>query len=238
MIWTGKGITFANTTTRSKGIHKTIKYIFAPTFDYDKIQDKPRNMGGLCFRAARQKGKQIDTELHRNTTKKCPETNALLLLLKNENYKIEATQVVVGDEKSRLATLVDMIVTKENKKFIVEIKYGCLYRYCGTAHGRIKHQQSYLSDCAFHQHQLQVLIGRWLYEQTFPNEKDVGVLLIYINTDTSVEIFKEDFFAVQMTPMAIQALKENGALTNKQIQKHARMSKTFFEPRTKRKRIH
>ncbi len=239
--WTGRGVVFPNTKTKSKGIHKTIQNVFAPSFHFERLLDKPKNVGGLSFKAAKKKGKQIDRELNNNhsSTKKCSEVKSLLAELQKREFEIVGTQVTVSDESTRLATLIDMIViqTKTNRKFIVEIKYSCLYRYCSTFQGSLKFQDSFLNDCLFHQHQLQALIGRWLYQQTFPKESDLGALLIYINTDSTIEIFDEDYFAVRMTSNTIQALRDNASLTNKQLKRKATCIKRDFFKKTKKNNL-
>src|SRR4029079_19518032 len=107
--WIGRGVTFANTHKRSKGIHKTIKCLFAPSFDFKKLVNRPKNPGGLTFKQAKRRGKLIDSQLEHNSKKKLKEVHLLLSKLKELNLTITASQFVVGDEESRLATKIDLI---------------------------------------------------------------------------------------------------------------------------------
>lgn len=215
--WSGRGVTFTKSGLRSKGIHKTIKNIFAPFYNYKNLKNKPTNIGGLNLRQAKKKGKLIDRQLSSsNKTSLCKETKALLAKLKELNLSIIETQYTVANEETRLATQIDMIVKHKETSviYLIETKYSCAYRNCFIEN--LQFQTTKVNDSLLHQHQLQILIGRWLY-----NALNVGVLLIYINTDLSIDIITEDQFEAKLTIDGINALKKNAQLTNVQLKRKA-----------------
>ena len=219
--WSGRGVTFEATKKRSKGIHKTIKCLFAPSYDYKKLTKIPKNKGGLSFQKAKRKGKLIDSQISGffagTNTKPCKEVLLLLFELSLKNLEIIGTQVTVADETSRLATPIDLVVIdKETLKItVVEIKYGCNYRHCFTIDGALKYQKTNLNDCLFHQHQLQILIGKWMYQKE--TKQEVNALLIYINGNDSIDFFTEDKFEAELNQEGINALFSSANLTNKQL---------------------
>ncbi len=210
--WTGRGVTFTKTGQRSKGVHKTIKCLFAPCYDFKKLTNKPQNTGGLKLKLAKRRGKLIDKQL--SSIKPCKPIQEVLIL-KNKfielGLEIIHSQYVVANEETRLATPIDLIVKhKETDQiYLVEIKYGCHYRSCFV--GDLKFQTKSINDCLLHQHQLQILIGRWLY-----NKSNIGVLLIYLDSD-QINIYTEDQFEAKLTSEGIKALYVNSSSTNKQL---------------------
>jgi hypothetical protein len=181
------------------GITKLIPQVFCPGFKFKHLLHKPQNPGGLKKRAAKRRGNRLDNELSNNIIKGCKETQLIRKTLDGMNLEIEETQVLAQQEN--IKTFLDLIVKHKEtgKKYVVELKRGCEYRRCSTKNGKLLFQNptSYsktsassptlpLSDALLYQHQLQVLIGRWLYK----HDHDYGVLLIYVN-ETKVELFEE-----------------------------------------------
>ncbi len=209
--WSGRGVTFLSTGKRSKGVHKTIKCLFAPNFNYKNLKHKPLNKGGLPLRAAKRRGKLIDKQLLHTSKRPVSEVKTLLTKFKELNLEIIHKQYTVANEQTRLATPIDLIVKHKttNKIYLVEIKYGCHYRNCFI--GDLKYQDKKTNDCLLHQHQLQILIGRWLYGQ-----ENIGVLLIYLD-GTDVLVYEEDQFEAKLLPEGIAALYHSSTATNKQL---------------------
>ncbi len=169
------------------GITKLIPKVFCPSFKFKNLVKKPQNTGGLKKRAAKKRGNRLDNELSNNIIlKTCKETRLIRECLKEMKLEIELTQVLAQEQNVK--TFLDLIVkhSESGKRYVVELKRGCEYRRCGTKNGTLLFQTSCLSDAPLYQHQLQVLIGRWLYK----HEHDYGVLLIYVN-ETKVEVFQE-----------------------------------------------
>jgi hypothetical protein len=185
------------------GITKLIPQVFCPGFKFKHLVHKPQNPGGLKKRAAKRRGNRLDNELSDNRRlsqfeddcvisnniiiKECKETKLIRKTLEEMNLEIEDTQVFAQEENVK--TFLDLIVKHKEtgKKYVVELKRGCEYRRCGTKNGKLLFQTTLtLSDALLYQHQLQVLIGRWLYK----HEHDYGVLLIYVN-ETKVEVLEE-----------------------------------------------
>ncbi len=231
--WTNRGVTFMNSQKRSKGICKTIKSLFAPDFNYKLLKNKPLNIGGLPFRVAKRKGKLIDKQLSKETLsskKKCNEVKALLNKFDELGLEILNSQFVVANEETRLATQIDLILFHKETKitYLTEIKYSCHYRHCFIGDLRFQNNHK-INDSLHHQHQLQILIGRWLHGS------NNHVLLIYINTDLTIDVFTEDQFEAKLTMEGIQALKQHSSLTNKQLNQKKRklsMSSTIANRRT------
>ena len=68
----------------------------------------------------------------------------------------------------------------------------------------------------FHQHQLQILINKWLYEKQH-QDATTTALLIYITNETQIDVFFENQFNVKLTKEGINALVMYSNLTNKQL---------------------
>jgi len=177
------------------GITKLIPKVFAPTWRFKDLKWKPKNIGGLKKRAAKKRGNRIDSELNGEVLfeKTCPETKLIYKVLHDMKLDIVATQMYV--KQGSLKTFLDMVVRHQEtgQQYIIEIKRGCEYRRCGTQDGILRFQNKTLNDCLLHQHQMQVLIGRWL----FGDENRTGVLLIYVN-ETRVEVLQEYEFEVEL----------------------------------------
>ncbi len=203
------------------GITKLIPRVFAPSWNFKKLKRKPRNIGGLKKRAAKARGNRIDQELKNdvNESDSCIETKLIRNMLDERCLDIDKCQVLVT--KKNLKTFLDMVVThrETRQKFILEIKRGCIYRSCATVDGKLRFQTKDLNDCLLRQHELQVLIGRWMYQ----HEHDHGVLLLYVN-ESSVEVIEETHFEAELTPMGKQALLQY-ALKKQKRKEYSRKNK-------------
>jgi hypothetical protein len=191
------------------GITKLIRKVFAPTWRYKALKNKPRNVGGLKKRAACRRGKRIDRELAGNVRGKAlPETQRIQNWLHANDYKILNTQVLA--KKHGLLTYLDLLVSDpQGRRIIIEVKRGCKYKACSN--GSLLYQREPgLPNCLFFQHQLQVLISRWLFDET------AHVALIYVD-DESLEVYYEDDFCAALTPAGKAALVSAGGQRHKNI---------------------
>lgn len=193
------------------GITEVIKKKFAPTYKYKKLISVPKNPGGLKKRAAQRRGKRLDLEIFNISKDKlqrkpCAETKNLLNKLKEMDLEIVESQKYVA--LNHLNTYIDLIVKdKSNKLYICEIKRGCHYRLCSTKDGKLKYQSKNLSDCPLYQHQMQTLIGRWLYQTSQKTSEPIGVLLFYID-ESNIEVFTEEQFMATLTQEGCQVLMD------------------------------
>ena len=192
------------------GITKLINSVFAPSWKYKLLKNIPKNVGGLKKRAAKNRGKKIDSELiafhisNKITNKMTLETKLILETFKKMNLIILDTQVMA--KNNNLKTFIDLIVqdTLTLKKYVVEIKRGCAYRECTTKNGILLHQnKSTISNCLLHQHQLQALIGRWLLKSQ--SESDYGLFLIYVD-EQDILVYDETMFVANLTEAGENAM--------------------------------
>ncbi len=159
------------------GITKLIHTVFAPQWRFKRLTHRPKNPHGLKRRAACKRGKQLDKECKINTQIKSKEGKLLQSAFANWGWTILHTQVLVRFEN--LHTFIDLIVRDSfNQEWIIEIKRGYVYKKCAV--GWLKHQSKAVPDAALYQHQMQVLIGKWLWEKNHEG-KTIRHALIYVN---------------------------------------------------------
>lgn len=209
----GRVCVFPDTKKRAKGITKFITKKFAPTYKYNKLQKRPKNVGGLSKRQARNRGKLVDRQLTRYIHSKkttayfCTPTNNLLAFFRDNHITLTHSQFTVGYSKWRLATLVDLVAkTSSGKTLLIEVKTGCHYRRCTTG-GYLKHITPQTSDSKVHQHQLQILMCKRLFIKNFPCLPPPDTLLIYTTEqDGVVEAIYEKDFHVSLDDDVIERL--------------------------------
>lgn len=194
------------------GVTKIIKKVFVPHFKFRNLLKKPQNVGGLKKRAACKLGKLVDEQLFQISKGKLqedqqiPETTALLQHLTNLDLSIFQSQVYVSCPKLHLCAYIDLILKNNTTQelIVAEIKTGCHYRLCCTKDGFIKYQEKDITDCMLHQHQLQALLGKTLFESQ--SKTPISSCLIYVNK-TEIIQFNEKDFAVTLTPEAFESIQ-------------------------------
>lgn len=182
------------------GVTKRIRKVFAPTWQFKRLTI-PKHVGGMKKSAAKRRGKRIDREMDAITKdtpikRTCRETKALLKFFESRNVTLCHSQYKVS--LKLLSTFLDLVVIDpDGKLYVVEIKRGCHYRHIDNGH--LNHHTN-VTNCLLHQHQLQAMIGRWLYE-TQEQVKNVGCILIYVEND-DIEVYDEDQFVVELNESA------------------------------------
>jgi hypothetical protein len=199
----------------SRGVTTVIKKVFAPSYVYRRLQrSKDIVKTGLPFRKARRRGKLVDEVLGKwvrggKTRCRILEARALIELFESRRWLPLASQLVVGWREGRIATMIDVVLHDEvtDQILIVEIKSGCEYRHVSTGSCMKCLQSSDVPDSPLHQHQLQTLLGKELFNRTYKEcTKSVRGVLIYVGKDGSLEIVEESQFRVLYTDHVAQAI--------------------------------
>ena len=192
----------------SRGVTTVIKKVFAPDYRYTKLK-RGHYVVGLPKRKAKRRGHAIDQTLHRwamgisTARTRLKEPKALIKAFEDRCWSPVCSQLVVAWPDARMATKIDLVLhdATRNKLLVVEIKSGCGYRR--NSHGTLRHTLPGVSNAPLHQHQLQVLFGKELLARTYPQweRRNIECVLAYVSTDGTVELFIEEEFAVQYTPV-------------------------------------
>ena len=197
-----------------RGITKVIRTLLAPKFKYSKLHKRVVVKHGLRRRAALMRGKKIDKELGDFFEKNIPctlmESKAVSSFLKGHDYRFLHAQYHVTSTCLRIQTKIDLLMTKEEKTFLVEVKSGSASRYCKTKPMTFLYGTSF-DDCLFHQHQLQCVFSKYMYMQNNPNVKvsTIEMLLIYTDAKGQIEAFSSsDFLFHNIPPGMIEMLQK------------------------------
>lgn len=98
------------------------------------------------------------------------------------NWTPIQTQVPVAHQRVPIATAVDVVAKDVNGKIIIiENKTGqtnYLFHHTGLY---MKSPLKKLTDCVHHQHILQLLGTKKMYERTYPNQEIKRAVIIYVN---------------------------------------------------------
>ena len=193
----------------SRGTTKVIKQIFCPHFHASRMRNRPKNIGGLNYKQARNRGKAVDRGLSRWVCGQTPvssltEVKELIkwFQLNHPSWKPVQTQYVVACPIERLATQVDILMycTILKRFIIVEVKTGCLARRCTTLPPNTIVGSADVSHTLLHQHQLQTLISKHLFEHTHPEHIGAKMLLIYVTEKGMIEAIDQSQFFAQSLP--------------------------------------
>jgi len=194
-----------------KGITTVIKKVFVPHFKFKKLRNVPKNVGGLRKRAACRRGKLLDKELSEFAKTGlsdlfCVETHLVIEKLTALNLKVIDTQVYVCDTELKICAYIDVLAIDQSsgQHIIIETKRGCHYRLCSTKNGVLKFHGEMVTDCMQHQHQLQALLGKMLYEKT--QSVSCVCCLMYVDNTNCVNI-PEEHFKVQVSQQALDAIR-------------------------------
>lgn len=189
----------------SRGVTTVIKKLFASSYTYQKLTMKHMCSRGLRQKQAKRRGQLIDTVVgkwvngHRI---KCrtQEPTALIHYFERNHWKPVSSQLVVAYPTARLATKIDVVLydTVHDTLLIVEVKSGYHYRKCSTLNGTLKFVRPIVSNCPLHQHQLQALLGKWLFLETYPQwtNRKVEAVVVYVSSDGECEVYMERYFTV------------------------------------------
>lgn len=189
------------------GVTKIIKRVFVPGFKFKELQRMPRNVGGLKKRAARKRGQKVDDELGQFAKGQiktfCQETQLIVQKLTEMNIELKSSQVYVSNDD--MCAFIDLVGfdTVNKRDVVLEIKRGFNYRECCTKNGLMKFQQSSdVTDCLRNQHEMQALLGHYLY-----NQPDATCGLVYVDEKSCEFIAKQDF-RTSITPEALEAIHQ------------------------------
>jgi hypothetical protein len=189
----------------SRGVTTIIRKYFAPTYAFKKLK-RVKYPRGLPKRSAIRRGHAIDrtlqcwTEGHYSKRFRLIEPKAIIQAFEDRTWKPLSSQLAVAWPNARLATRLDLVLhdTLQNEILIVEIKSGCGYR--NLANGKMKHILPSITNSALNQHQLQVLIGKRLFQKTYPNHTlTTRCVLVYVSIDGHIDIIEESDFTVKYT---------------------------------------
>ena len=212
-----KFVIFESSSMKSKGVTKAIKRIFFPSFVYKNLRGQTiQNVGGLSFKKAKNRGKLLDKQLTSlkgdkllNMPKRAlEETKIFIKFLKSRNLYIEFAQHKVGNSDWNIATDIDLILRsldlKNDFRVLVEIKSGCLHRRKEIPLKFSQNLSENVTVCAMHLHQLQILLGKKMFERNNMSGKIEKVelrdcLLIYIDLKDGLECIEEADFKVKYT---------------------------------------
>lgn len=155
-----------------KGITKPLKQRFYPRASRPaKVRAAPSVAGWI---KGRKGGSQVHEQL-RDLVKqgdpkgeRDPRVMTIMSEVRARNWKILDAEYCVGDRDLRLGTGVDLLcVTQAGTPVIVEIKCGFdSVSYTGPTKRRLKKPLSMLDDSPYSQHQIQLLLTRFLFEKT------------------------------------------------------------------------
>jgi hypothetical protein len=126
------------------------------------------------------------------------EARPIITLFECRGWTPLASQLVVAWREGRIATMIDLVLYDENQEeiIIVEIKSGCEYRNLSTG-SKLKYLKENVTDAPIHQHQLQVLLGKELFQRTYPDcKKKVRALLVYISKEGDLDVIEEEDFQI------------------------------------------
>ncbi len=193
------------------GITKIIKKTFVPHFKFKNLQNVPKNVGGLKKRAACTRGKLIDRELNQFVVNGqvqssfCTETNLILNKLNELKLKPILSQHHISNANLKMCTFIDLVAICETscQTMIIEIKRGCHYKLCSTQNGSLRFHDPIITDCMQHQHELQALLSKMLYEIKY--EEKCECCLIYVD-ELKCEYIPENKFAAQISKEALDAI--------------------------------
>ena len=130
------------------------------------------------------------------------EVDAIIDFCDANGYVPVSSQQHVQDSSLRLKTACDLVVQKDNRLTMIEVKTNCLSKKCEPKKIQyMKHMSPQVSDCIFHQHQLQAVLSRYLLARTYNiQETDIDMCLLYVETHTgNVDVYFEHAFAVPHT---------------------------------------
>jgi hypothetical protein len=223
-----KFVIFKKNNKKSKGVTKAIKKIFFPSFVYKNLRGKTvSNVGGLSYKKARNRGKLLDTQLSKlkgdKTLLSIPkraldETKLFIEFLKARDVYVESSQFKVANSEWNICTDIDIILRSndENNDFriIVEMKCGCLHRRKEIPLKKSQNLLNNVSVCALHLHQMQVLLGKKMFERNLSQKTEPIVMLkdcmlIYIDLQNGIECIEEKDFKVKFTEKVDLTLQKN-----------------------------
>lgn len=199
----------------SRGVTTVIKKIFASSYTYKKLRMKHVCAKGLKKNHAKRRGMLVDSIIEKwvsGQTIKCRIYEPRMLIRKFESMSWipVASQLVVAYETARLATKIDLILYDELENIlrIIEVKTGYHYRRCSTKNGTLMHIRPVVDNSPLHQHQLQALIGKWLFLKTYPQweNKSVESVVVYVSTEGQIEMITEQDFQVKFSTIVENVL--------------------------------
>ena len=216
-----RGVFFAATRQRSKGVTRVITKVFFPAYKVQNLRGPTyTNKGGLRLRQARVRGKLLDRQLAKVVgdrlllappPRACEETKQIIAFIRTHGYYIEHAQYAVGYAPWRLATDIDLIlrpVVGDSHRIVVEVKRGCLYRRQIVPNATSQCLETVVNVSPLHVHQLQALIGKRLLELCDTTAVHIaGVWLLYVDLLHGVERIEEKDFGVQWSKRSEQALQ-------------------------------
>jgi len=107
--------------------------------------------------------------------------NRIFQSLLTVNLKPVSTQTIVGCSILKVATAVDLVCKDlQGRVVIVEIKTGFMHYY-RRFRGYMNVLTPSVTDCPYHQHQLQLLLTYQLYRSTFPSHKMGNAFVIRVD---------------------------------------------------------
>lgn len=192
----------------SRGVTTVIKQLFAPSYKFNKLQMKHVCEKGLRKRHAKRRGVLVDDIIGKWVSGyhvKCRIQEPRMLIKHFELMKWlpVSSQLVVACQEARLATKVDIVLYDSPNDIlrIVEVKTGYHYRRCSTRDGILRHVRPTVNNSPLHQHQLQALIGKWLFLKTYPQwvNKHVESVVVYVSNDGCIELLLEQNFQVKFS---------------------------------------
>jgi hypothetical protein len=198
------GVYFPKSKLHSRGVTTVIRTHFAPTTGrYNHLITSQRRIKGM------QRGIRVDLELSRFVQtgyvppQSLPETQHVIQYMRTHKLTPVHAQLPVAYEPLRLATCLDLVCLGEDGSHtIVEIKCGYRYRECssGTLLTSVigKNPTVPVVDSPLHQHQLQTLLGQWLFDRSFPQlVRNSNPLLLYTSA-SGVTAYRGCDFALRL----------------------------------------
>jgi len=196
--WSGRSVCFADTKKRSRGLTKVLKRHLFPSCTYKSLKDRPKNVGGRNVRSACRAGKALDRVVSKwAESKRIPDARssttgrALIQWCVQHKFMPVCSQLLVGDSKLRLATHIDLVLWHKPSStlYLTEVKLGCVYRDCTTKTTKRCDFVVTKSGTALQtfrgMHEMQILIGRHLFHETYARSQQAECLLLYVIEDTT-----------------------------------------------------
>jgi hypothetical protein len=186
----------------SRGVTTTIRKVFAPSYAFSKLK-RGKYTRGLKKRDAIRRGHAIDHTLQcwsdgRYSKRfRLVEPKAIIKYFEQRCWNPLASQLVVAWPSGRIATKLDLVLhdTERDQILIVEIKSGCGYRT--LSNDVMRHIRPNVSNSALHQHQLQTLLGKYLFQKTYPDcTLHVRSILLYVALDGDIDMIQESDFGI------------------------------------------
>ena len=182
------------------GITKVIRKLYVPNFKYSKLLNRVIVKGGMRRRAAILRGKLLDKELGdffgpHHIPCKLKESNGISSWLINNGYTFLHSQFPVRCTHLKIQTKIDLIMCKNNKVVLVEVKSGSASRNCKSFPLTLI-RGSNIDDCLLHQHQLQCIMSKHMYLQTKRPSDDIDLILMYVDHKGDVDVISSHAFSI------------------------------------------